>query len=160
MKTQIEIDIDEYLSEDDKKEIAINVFKKSLTEGLLKKTDNKTNYQNYERVISNSVHHFLETEIDSILNCDHKEMILEGINETLRKQDYKYSLFRTKNAWEKEDSPAQKIANEAVQSHKEVMTKKIHKRLEECIDSIGIDNIYELFTDIFQEFLSDRLSSK
>lgn len=156
MTTTVEINIDQYLSEDDKREIAASCFRESLTKGLLQKTDHKQNYDNYERVISNSVYHFLEQEIDSILGADHKEMIRAKVQDTIGKVDYQYSLFRSKSAWEKNDSPAQKIANEAVEEIREEMTQKIHDRLRETIESIQDDKLYELFQEAFADFIYER----
>jgi len=57
MKTVI--NIDDYLSEEEKKEIAIDAFKESVWDSLRDgRNKNKTNYEDYERVISNSVYHF------------------------------------------------------------------------------------------------------
>ncbi len=158
---EIKINVDDYLNDEDKKEIASDAFRRQIEQNLIEKLkDKKSNYDNYERVISNSIHHFLEEKIDSILDCDTNEMIKENVLKTIKKSDYSYSLFRTKNAWEKEDSPAQKIVKEAIESHKEVMTEKIHNKLNEAIDEIGIDTVHEMFSDIFDNFLSNRLSDK
>jgi len=153
----VEIDINEYLSEEEKKEIAIDTFRGSLVKGLTERTDNKTNYENYERVISNSVYHYLEDRIDSILGCDVQEMIKEKTLKTLKDKDYTHSLFRRKSAWEKEDSLAIRIQDEAVKSHKEEMTKKIHDKLNEVIGNMDADDLYEMYKDAFDNFIVNRL---
>lgn len=76
------------------------------------------------------------------------------------KGSYEFRLFRVKSAWEKENSPAQNILNDAVESHREVMTKKIHNRLDEVVSNLGDDVLYEMYTDAFNDFISNKLSNK
>ena len=158
MKTVI--NIDDYLSEEEKKEIAIDAFKESIWDSLRDgRNKNKTNYEDYERVISNSVYHFLEDKIDTMLDCDTNEMIKSKVDDIIENYDYKFNLFRKKGAWQKEDSPAQTIAKQAVESHRGEMTTRIHNKLNETIDNVDFDTVYELFTDIFQDFLAARLTN-
>ena len=158
MKT--EIDIDDYLSEEEKKEIATDAFRNSIFKGLIAREGNRTNYENYERVISNSVNKYLEDEIDKLLDCDTSEMIKSGVIKAIKKENYSYSLFRSKNSWESEDSPAQKVAKDAVESHREEMTKRIHSKLEETIDAMDSSDLYEMYMDAFQYFISTRLTNE
>lgn len=159
MKTQIEIDINEYLSEDEKKQIAIDTFRGSILKGLTERTSSKENYANYERVISNSVYHYLEDKIDSMLDANAEELIKKNVTKTIKKNDYSHSLWRSKSAWEKEDSLAVKIQNEAVESHREEMTTRIKEKLNETINKIDSDTLYEMYQDAFNNFISDKLQS-
>lgn len=157
---KIEIDIDSYLSEEEKKEIAIDAFRQSVMDGLDKNKDDNRKLNDYERVISNSIFYYLSDEIDSMLGCDTKDMIRENVIKTIKSCNFNYSLFRKKTTYESEDSPAQKIAKEAVESHRDEMTKKIHAKLDEAIETLDFDTLYVLFGDIFQDFISERLTSK
>ena len=155
---KIDIDINDYLSEDEKKELAKEYFIGSLEKGLKDRHSHKANYDNYERIVSNSVYEFLEKKIDSFLNEDHEEMIKKQVDKIIGKNGtYTYQLFRVKSAWEKEDSPAQNILDEAVESHREIMTNKIHSKLDKVIEGLGNDNLYEMYTDAFNNFIYDKL---
>lgn len=155
---KIDINIDNYLSEEEKKELAKEYFLNSLNKGLRDRHSHKANYDNYERIVANSVYEFIDRKVDSMLNESHEEMIKAKVNKILgEKGSYEYRLFRVKSSWEKEDSPAQKILNEAVESHREVMTNKIHAKLNEVISNLGEDNLYEMYTDAFNNFISGKL---
>ena len=157
---KIEINIDDYLSEVEKKELAKEYFLNSLEKGLEDRHSHKANYENYERIIANSVYEFLDRKIDSILSESHENMIKKQVDRILgEKGSYEYRLFRVKSAWEKENSTAQNILNEAVELHREVMTKKIHDKLDEVVSSLDDDNLFEMYTDAFNNFISDKLSN-
>ncbi len=157
---KVDINIDDYLSEEEKKELAKEYFLNSLDKGLKDRHSHKSNYDNYERIVANSVYEFLDKKVDSMLNESHEGMIKAKVEKILsEKGSYVYRLFRVKSAWEKENSPAQNILNEAVESHRAVMTKKIHDKLDDVISNLGEGNLYEMYTDAFNNFISDKLGS-
>ena len=157
METTVTINIEDYLSESEKKEIATECFKDELRKGLLENTGRMTSYENYERVISNSIFQFLRENIDSVIGCDHMKIIKEKVDEIILKDDYRFDLFRKKNFWEKEDSPAQIIAKQAVESHKEEMTTRIKAALNKAISTIDHDTLYEMYVDAFHSFIQDKM---
>lgn len=156
MKTTITIDIDNYLSEEDKEEIARDLFKEELRKGFLAKPDHKKNIENYERVISNSVHYFLEEEIDSIVGQDHKELIEKKVKTHLSKDNLSYILFRNKSPWNSEPSVAQKMMDEIVIENRGLAENKIKKALE----NIDVDtNMQEWATEVLMDVLREKLTS-
>jgi len=154
---KIEINIEDYLTEEDKKQICKESFKNMVYKGLIEKTKEKDRMANYERIVSNSIHFYLNKEIDEIIGADVKALIKNATIDTIKKKDFTYSLFRKKSAWEKEDSLALTISNEAVESYRDVMTEKIHRKLDEAVEELGVDNLQELFSNVFHEFITERL---
>ncbi len=149
----LQLDVDDYLTEDEKKEIAENVFIDSLREGLLEKTDSLENYENYERVISNSVYTFLEDSIDSILGSSFKELLTTKVLEVLSK-DITFSLFRNSSPWRKEKSVAQKMLDELVLEHRNIAEEKVKEGLKNMV--LNFDEDY--FANMIKEVLIEKLA--
>lgn len=84
---KIDINIDDYLSEEEKKDLAKKYFLNYLDKGLKDRHSHKANYDNYERIVSNSVYEFLDRRVDSMLNESHEEMIKSNVEKnTWRKR--------------------------------------------------------------------------
>lgn len=111
------IDLDKYLSEDEKIEIARSEYRAIIRENIFKDFDkNPTKrMENYERIMSNAVHYYLQENIDVLLGKDSKEIIAENVAKVINNNStYEYKVFRVKNAWDTEDSPAQTFLKSAV----------------------------------------------
>jgi hypothetical protein len=161
---KIEINISDYLSEDDKIEIAKDAFKELVKTELItqfeqdKRTQSKR-MKDYERIVSNSIFYYLESEIDKLIDADTKELIREGVLKTIKKQDYNYSLFRTKSSWDTEISPAQQVLIEAVNESKDSMKEKIKSKFEENINNIDTDQMTDIIYEIVSEVINTKLKS-
>lgn len=161
---KIEINISDYLSEEDKIEIAKDVFRELVKVELIKEFENDKRTKskrmaNYERIISNAIFYYLESEIDSLIDADTKELIREGVLKTIKKQDYNYSLFRTKSAWDTEVSPAQQVVIEAVNESRESIKVKLKAKFEENIESIDTDQMTEIIYDVVSDLVNTKLKS-
>ena len=160
---KIEINIDNYLSEEDKKEIAIEEFRRIVREDTLKKfkedskLTNKKGMSDYERIISNSIFYYLEGEIDSLIGQDTKKLIREGVEKTIKKQDYNYSLFRRKSAWESEESPAQKVVIDCIRENTDYIKSKLISKIDENINSLDNEDVLDTVREIFYEIIEDKL---
>lgn len=148
----VDINIDNYLSEEDKLELARDLFKEELRKGFLEGQEEKR-VDNYERVINNSIYHYLGSEIDSILGTDHKEVIEKNVKRIISK-DLTYSVFRSPSLWGDKKSRAQEIMDEAVEANKELAVSKVKEALEK-IDLNGLDDylLGEVLMDVIKEKL-------
>lgn len=159
----ISINIDDYLSEDEKKNIVAEAFKEQVKQNVLEayKEDQrlakKDRMSDYERVVSNAVWYYLENNIDEMIGQDTKALIREKVNKTILSHNYSYSLFRKADVWEKEDSVAQKIANEAVIEIKDEMKTKIHARVFEAIDALDKNALIEQINEVLYSILTEKL---
>ena len=160
---KIEINIDNYLSEEDKKEIAIEEFRRIVRENTLEefkresKLTNKKGMSDYERIISNSIFYYLEGEIDSLIGQDTKKLIREGVEKTIKKQDYNYSLFRRKNAWESEESPALKVVIECIRENTDYIKSKLMSKIDENINNLDNEDVLDTVREIFYEIIEEKL---
>lgn len=156
---EIKININDYLSEEDKIKIAEEVFKETIRNGIIEelKSDNKRQMANYERVIGNAVHHYLQDEIDAIVGTDTKALISKRVIETVEKLDYNYSLFRPKSYWEAEDSPAQAVVKDTIKELTPQMKEVLSKKMMENIEGLEVEQMLDVIREIFYEIIQDRL---
>lgn len=131
---QVDINIDNYLSEEDKLELAKDLFKEELRKGFIEEVKEKR-IDNYERVITNAVFHFLHSEVDSIIGADHMEIIEKGVKKVISK-DLSYSVFRSPSLWGDKKSKAQEIMDEAVVANKQLAIDRVTKAMEVIKDKL------------------------
>lgn len=162
-KITVEIDVDDYLSEESKQQLAEDVFKEELRKGFLEKhpAGDKKNTENYERVLINSVYYFLQKEVDTALNIDHKQIILDKVDNILKNKDLSYEMFKKKSAWEKEDSLAIQYIQEGVKENKEYIKSKIKPTIDKYLtEKIDKDYLDDVVIDALKEIIIDKLTKK
>lgn len=152
MKTTIEIDIDNFLSDEDKKEIAQDLFRDELRNGFLASQEHRKNTENYERVIYNSVHYFLEEEMDKIFGTNHKEMLSENLKKILNK-NLEFVVFKNTSPWTDKKSVAQEMLDNLVLENKSIAEAKV----KEALENIKFDNIEDYFAEILKDAIIEKL---
>lgn len=151
----MEINIENYLSEEEIKDIVIEEYKELIRKGLLLQKDTKKNTENYERILYNAVYHYLEKEIDSIIGIDHKKLINDKVKKNLN-DGLKYSIFRFKNAWEKENSPATDYMNKCINENLHLIENKVKQKMSELPESY----FEEIVNDLVYNVIKDRIIGK
>ena len=158
---EVTININDYLSEEDKVSIAKEAFKEQIEKEVLaelKKEDSSRKMQDYERIVGNSIHYFLQDKIDSILNKDHIAFIEEKVRHTiLKNKDYNYDLFRKKTVWETEDSPAQLVVTQAIQEQRDHIKNSVISKINENIEALDTETTLEVVREIFYEIIENKL---
>tara|TARA_B100001059_G_C17566080_1_gene442612 strand:+ start:69 stop:560 length:492 start_codon:yes stop_codon:yes gene_type:complete len=145
METQVKINIDDYLSEEEKKEIAIDVFRNQVKTQLFKSIDGTVQSDSeVQRVIGNISYEIVFNEVQKYIP-DAKKMIEDKVSKILKEKDLSYYVFRRKDAWDKEESLAITYLNQEVKSNEEIFKARIKKEMEE----------YDLGDDLNKE-LSDK----
>lgn len=141
---QFEIDIDNYLSEQEKKELVIESFKEVVKELMFNNKDGVELDHEMQRIIGNISHSIVMEEVQKYIpNCE--ELIKKKTLEILNESSLTYHVFKKKDAWEKEDSLAITYINETIRNHKE----EFQNRIKETLAS------YDFHNDI-----SDKISSE
>ena len=127
---QIEINIDNYLSEEEKKELAIQVFKAQVKQELFKSDDGTIQSDSeIQRVIGNITHHIVMAEVQKYIP-DFEEQIKSKVRKALTEKDISYEIFKVKNVWDSEESLAITYLNETVRSCKEIFQNRIKETIE------------------------------
>lgn len=148
----LKIDIDDYLTESEKKECAIDLFKEELRKGFLSGQEDKR-INNYERVINNAIYNFLHIEIDKVLGTNFKEKIEKGVKKVLSK-DLTYSVFRSESLWGGKLSVAQQTINDTVVAN----THLVEERVKKAILEMNFGNLEDYFIDVLKEVIIDKLA--
>lgn len=150
---QIEINIDNYLSEEEKKELAVEVFKEQVKKELFKSSDGTVQSDSeIQRVIGNISHQIVMNEVQKhIPDCE--QMIKEKTLKLITESNFSYQLFKVKNAWDKEESLAITYMNETMRSSKELFQSKIKEAIA------NYDPSKEISTQISETFaeMSDTI---
>jgi len=121
---ELKINIEDYLSESEIKEIAKEELQYSFRQLLKKETD-------IERILSNISHEFVFDLINSQCDCDLEQILKDKIKETLQDEDISYYLFRRKDAWDRSESPLVKIMDEECTNSRPLIKKKIEEHIKE-----------------------------
>jgi len=141
---KIELDINNYLSEDDKKEIAIDVFREQIRTELFK--SNKGTVQSdseIQRVIGNITHEIVFDEVQKYIP-DARDLIKNNVKKALKKP-LDYHVFTKKDLWDKEESLAITYIKEEVKSNEDLFKK----RIKDTISNYPLDGL-----------INDKVSSK
>lgn len=165
MKTTIEIDINDYITEEEKKEIAIQTFANQVKKELFKSSEGTIQSDSeIQRIIGNISYEIVMQQVQKhIPDCE--KMIKEKTIETLNKADFSYHLFKKKDAWDREESLAIVYMNEAIKQSKDIFQNRIKETIanydltDEISEKIGdefnqmAETIYKL-SDLFHNKIS------
>lgn len=108
----IEINIDDYVSAEEKKELCIEYIRETLRGG--------DNPNHKERVLSNMAYNAAFKLLDEALTKEDHVLIHSKVVEII-KDDSAYGLFRKKDAWGQEDSVAYVEVKKAIEEHKHLI---------------------------------------
>lgn len=142
----IKINIDDYLSEDEKKELVIDTFKEQVRIELFKsRTGTIQSDSEIQRIIGNITSQIVMNEVQKYIpECE--QMIKEKTIEALNKDNYAYYVFKKKDAWDKEESLAVSYMNETIRDCKQIF----QERIKETIENYDLSN--DIAEQISKEF--------
>ncbi len=129
MEKNITININDYLSEEEQKEYAIEVFKETIKESMFGKKEGDKLIDEVERVIANISHNIVMEEVQKYIP-NFEEMIKQKVVKLLTDSSLSYYVFREKDAWRSKDSLAIVYMNEAIRENKELLQKRIKEIIE------------------------------
>jgi hypothetical protein len=107
--------VEDYLSEDEMKEIAREAFTTHCAEAF--RTD-------HERIFSNAAHKIVWEEVDKIVDGDLAALIAEKTKGAITKLDT-YTVFRQKGVYERQDSAGYLVLAASVEKHKERIGNRV-----------------------------------
>ena len=141
---KITINIDDYLSESEKKEYAIEAFKEAVKYGLFKGKQSIQLDSEIQRVIGNISHGIVMEEVQKYIpNCE--QLIKDKTLEIIQNEDFSYQIFHKKDVWNNEESLAVTYMNETIKSCKETFQKRIKETIEN----------YDLSNDIAEQISNE-----
>jgi len=145
---KIEINIDDYLSEDDKKQLAIDAFKESIKSELFKASSGSVQSESeVQRIVGNIAYQPVMNYVQEFIP-DLESKIKESVKNTLLQDSLSFYLFKKKDAWDRGESLAVTFMNEAVRESKKEFKDRIKEEIKN-FDASGI--IKEEISNMFEE---------
>jgi len=145
----MEINIQDYLKEDQIREIAIQELRCSFKNQLRNEAD-------IERILTNLSYEYVFKIVEEELNV-HKEEFKTKLKETVMKvlddsSTLRYEIFRRTDTWGRTESPAVKYLEEALIDSKNKIVEEVNKRIEEYpfyeLKENILDTIYYCIADM------------
>ena len=113
------INIDDYVSEDEKKQIAIEVFREECK---------KQSSEDFERIVNNSAYHVVWKSVEECFEVNTIDMLREKVVAIINKMTFSH-VFAIPNAWDrKANMPYQEIVN-CVREYRPLLNEKIEKAM-------------------------------
>jgi len=140
------MNIELYLNDEEKKEIAQRAFYDSMCKEF--------SGSGVERILYYVTEEYVRQLIAESMGENYKNLISEKVLSAVNSLD-KYEVFRENNTWSRE-SIARKYLNEAMHEHKQ----NIFDRLKEVIDDKDVGYFEGVIQDCAYEFISENLFKK
>src|SRR5699024_506900 len=118
------ININKYLSEEDKKSLATDVFKDYIKESLFGGKSEVVTDSEIQRIIGNISHDIVMREVQKHIP-DFEHLIKSKVRKVITKDDLSYQVFKRRSAWESKESKAITYLNEVIEEQKEVFQSRI-----------------------------------
>lgn len=137
------INLDEYLSEEEKKQICVDVFSDMARAQIMKAP---------ERIFSNAAYHVVFQMVDDAIDGDTRQIIRDKAVEIIGNLS-EHTVFRKSDAWHNEQSKAYTYLNQAVHDNKAVLESAVVERLGSFDGSVMRESV----KDAIQDIVNDRL---
>lgn len=119
------IDIEEYLSQEEIKCIVIQEFRSHIQQHFKKESD-------MQRILTNTAYLTIYKELNEITDNQAEKIIKDKLNELLQKPLYFGEVFKCKDVWDKDESKAFKILMNVVEENKQLLSEKV----KDCIHNL------------------------
>ena len=142
----MEIDVDDYLSEEDKKRMVVDAYSYAI---------NRRVESDFERILNNTAYNLVRSMVDDALGKDSKEIIKEKVIEVINKLS-SHTVFNGPDAWDKTTSKGYDLLQESVKESAPLIESKVKSVIEELSDY----KIRVLIKDVVGEMIDEKLFGK
>lgn len=143
----MELRIEDYLSEEEIREIAKEEIVRQVREAIRK--------DDLDRIITNSAYKFVWKAVDEQINGDLISLIRDKTINIINDLG-SYCVFHRKDVFENEDSKAYTYMQQAIEDNKEIIFNKV----KEIMMDIDKEKIMSEVYDIIYQVIEDRLCGK
>ena len=134
------ININDYLSEERKIEIAEKVFADRISNELFKTSPGSVQSDSeIQRIIGNISHRFISAEISRYMP-DYESILREQVIKLIEERSFSHSTFHRKDAWGGGDSEAIKIIDATIRDLSGAIKDKITEAVNTYDYSIDVSN--------------------
>ncbi|MEG1543949.1 MAG: hypothetical protein RR382_05420 [Tannerellaceae bacterium] len=124
------INIDNYLSESEKKEYAIEAFKESVKESLFKGKTGVLADSEAQRILGNISHNIIEEMVAEYLP-NYSDIIRNKVQDKIMNDDLSYEVFRKGDAWGGKESLAIQYINNKIIESKGLIQLKVEQAIKD-----------------------------
>lgn len=139
----MEINFEDYLSDEDRRQIVSNIFERKIAETLEK---------DWERIISNSAYEIVSKMVDARFDGKSADAIAEKTVAVINDLSA-YTVFKRKDYWEKDESQGFKVLNECILQNRDAIRSKIGSIIAEFDEK----EIKEILIDEARCLLDEKL---
>ena len=144
---EVSIKIEDYLSEDEIRDIAKEQIACAIREKFRKESD-------IERIITNLSYEFLFKAVSDSVGEDAFEKIKGKVAELLEDDSHiRYCLWRKKDAWKNEESPAITILNKAIEDNRGLIENRVFEMVSNYDFNEAKDEIYSVVCNAIEKKL-------
>lgn len=143
----MKLDIDQYISEEEKSKIAVEVFKNQVRHYFKEEADVK-------RILSNISYDIVYKMVDESLDSDMTDFMAKKVKETIEELS-PFTLFKKPDAWDKESNAAYNHLQECVAENFPL----IKKIVDENVEKTTLEELKENINNYIREAI-ERLYSE
>lgn len=144
---EVAIKIEDYLSEEEIKDIAKEQIACAIREKFRKESD-------IERIITNLSYEFLFKAVSESIGEDSFEKIKNTVVSLLEDDSHiRYSIWRRKDAWENEQSPAVDIMYQAIKDNHELIENRVYELISNYDFNEAKEEIYNVICNAIEKQL-------
>lgn len=142
----MEIDISQYLSEEDKKRIAEEEYRSVIRSVVA---------VDKERILSNAAYTVVQKMIDEQFGEDMNTILVDKTIAIIQGMS-DFNVFKRKDAWDKDESKGYKYLQDAVESNKGLIEDKV----AEIIQSLDASDFHYKLEELMYQVVENRLLGK
>lgn len=132
----MEININDYLDEDELKEIAQEEFRSAARSHF-------RDERQISRIISNLGYKVIFEEVDRIIGDDTRKLIAKQVPKTIGTKGLSFEIFRRPDRWEG-PSLGYKLLEQAVKDNQHIITEQVKSVLENA----GEDRLFQIMNSV------------
>lgn len=145
---KLTLDVFEFLSAEEIKEECKHAISTYVYEFFCK------HESDIDRIISNLGYEFVFEAVSKAIGKDAEKEITETVCKLMQdRAAIKYEMWRKKDAWERNESPAIKIMYETIEDNKALM----RERIREVINDFDFPDVRDAMYDVACEVVSEKL---
>lgn len=144
----IEIDMDDYLSEDEKREIALDEFRRSLARTLATPND-------VERFVGNVAYTVVWDEIDRQTTEDMRATIAKKVVDLIGGMSVYTVVDRGDSILRRKPTTAAKMIDESVNENAEALRGRVRELIEQVSLSDVEDQFHSVISDMFRRVTNE-----
>lgn len=147
----VEIDLNEYLTHEDKKRIAEEEYRQAIRSVVA---------VDKERILSNAAYTVVQKLIDEQFGEDMNQLLVEKVKHIIDNLS-SYNVFKCKDAWDRDESKGWAYLQQAMDDNKDLIDNRVKSIVKEWLTlESREDMIQEIAQDAVYNVIRERLTGE